>query len=237
MNYISIRGFSQSTNCLNKLFKITRYTKPVDKTVYKAGDHVKGVKIPFIKKQYPEYDYETRFFKRQNRGLYGGAQITSSHTCSESGNKNLRTHKPNIVRTKLWSETLNKLIQLRVSTKVLRTITKEGGLDNYLLKDKPARVKTIGLTGWRLKYDILKTHDLKQLKQHDNQQVFHIDKSGRKFIVGKNKLIKDLFPLVQRDSYYPITYKQFLANHTWLTFDEVIEKLEGYGYDFQQACI
>ena len=66
-------------------------------------------------------------FKRQNRGLYGGLQRKRSKSCSEYLNKTLRAHRPNVQWTKLWSETLNKRLRLRVATRVLKTISKEGG--------------------------------------------------------------------------------------------------------------
>lgn len=234
-----IRQYHKNTVALEKYYKITRYTKPIDTTKYKAGDSREGLSIPFFKKKYPDYAYETMFFKRQNRGLYGGLQRTRSKTCSESRNKNLRSHVPNVVKSKLWSETLNKAIHTRVSTSLLRTITKEGGLDNYLLKDKPARIKTMGLKGWKLRYEIMKKKDLESLPKVEKDgklhQVYYIHDDGKRIVVGKNKLLKELWNYAQRDTYTPITWKEYLRNHSYLTLKELVSKLENYGFDFAKV--
>ena len=65
-------------------------------------------------------------FKRQNRGLYG-LQRKRSKSCSEYLNKTLRAHRPNVQWTKLWSETLNKRLRLRVATRVLKPYLKKEG--------------------------------------------------------------------------------------------------------------
>lgn len=236
---LGVRSFSCSSAALaEKLYKITKYAKPVDTNTYLAGHEAPYNKvIPRVKKLYPEYEYETMFFKRQNRGLYGGLQRKRSKNCSESGNKSTRAHLPNIVKAKLWSETLNKQISTRVSTTVLRTVTKEGGLDLYLLKEKPARVKTIGLKGWRLKYDILNQKQIAANSEGQKATVYHILDSGKKITVGRNKLLKALYPLVFKDSYEPIEWHQFLKTHTVLTTEELVQKLENYEFDFAPITI
>lgn len=239
---VPFRGFNQSAyNLRDKYYKILKYTKPVDTTIYKAGDAVEGVSIPKFRRKYPLYEYETMFFKRQNRGLYGGLQRKRSKSCSESKNKNLRAHKPNIVKAKLWSETLNKAVQTRVATKVLKTINKEGGLDNYLTKEKPARIKTVGLKGWRLRYDILKKKELDALpsveKDGEIRKVYYIHTDGKMLIVGKNKLLKELYEFAKRDTYTPLEWKRFLSLHTYLTIEEVVDKLEHYNFDFSKVTV
>ena len=37
----------------------------------------------------------------------------------------------------------------------MRTIKKCGGLDQYLLGDKPARIKELGLFGWKLRWRVM----------------------------------------------------------------------------------
>ncbi|OBA23726.1 hypothetical protein METBIDRAFT_64862 [Metschnikowia bicuspidata var. bicuspidata NRRL YB-4993] len=220
-----------------KYFKITKYARPIDTTVYKAGDKIPSKGVPTKNKLYPDYKYEAMFFKRQNRGLYGGLQRKRSKTCSESKNKNLRAHLPNIVKAKLWSETLNKCISTRVSTRLLRTVTKEGGIDNYLLKDSSAREKTMGLKGWRLRYDIMKTKELQERSAGSPKPVYHVLESGRKITVGKTKLLKHLYPFVYRDNYEPMDYEKFLRTHGYLTIAEVVSKLEHYKFDFNQVSV
>lgn len=236
---LGCRSFSCSSVALaEKYYKITKYTKPVDTNTYSAGDDMPYNKvIPRVKKLYPEYEYETMFFKRQNRGMYAGLQRKRSKNCSESGNKSNRAHLPNIVKAKLWSETLNKRVSARVSTTLLRTVTKEGGLDNYLLKDKPARVKTMGLKAWRLKYDIMRQQEISANSEGVSATVYHILDSGKRITVGRNKLLKELYPLVFRDNYEPIDWNQFLKTHTVLSTEELVQKLEHYDYDFASITV
>lgn len=47
-----------------------------------------------------------------------------------------RTYKPNVVKKKLYSPTLDKTLQLRVTPHTLRCIDKAGGFDEYV-KDSP----------------------------------------------------------------------------------------------------
>lgn len=231
-------GRVHGPNKYDKYRKILRYTKPINTKVYQAGDVLRKLeKVESKPQQYPQYAFETQFFKRQNRGLYGGLQITRSKNCSESGNKSLRTHKPNIVKTKLWSEALNKQIQTRVSTSVLKIITKEGGLDRYLTKDKPARIKTLGLKGWRLRYDVLKKYEHEDLQQGHSKPVFYIHPDGKHVTVGRNRLLRELYPLVFKDRYEPLEWSQYLRTHRHLTFGELTAKLEQYNFDFAPITI
>jgi large subunit ribosomal protein L28 len=57
----------------------------------------------------------------------------------------------------LWSDSLKVFVRTRVTTRVLRTIDKVGGLDAYLLGIKPARVKELGPWGWRLRWRVMQT--------------------------------------------------------------------------------
>ena len=45
-----------------------------------------------------------------------------------------------------------------MTAKVLKTISKEGGIDNYLTKEG-LRIKELGPTGWKLRYRVLKRKD------------------------------------------------------------------------------
>lgn len=122
---------------------------------YKLGDR-RPVYMPGSPVEYPPYPYgESRIYKQSNDGLYGGSFIQFGNSISESKHKIRRKWYPNTIKKSLWSQELNKMIRMKLSTRVLKTISHEGGLDNYILKDKPARVKELGPFGWRLRYDIL----------------------------------------------------------------------------------
>lgn len=233
---MGLRGLSSSAVLASreKYFKITKYAKPIDTTVYKAGDAMPNQAIPAEGYKYPKYAYEPMFFKRQNRGLYAGLQRKASNLCSESGNKTKTYHLPNIVKAKLWSETLNRAISTRVSTTLLRTVTKEGGIDNYLLKDKPARVKTMGIKGWKLKYDIMMQKQIEEQSKGSDVPIYHILESGKKITAPKEKLLELLYPIVYRENYEPITQKDFLRTHSYLTMEQLVAKLEERNFDFSE---
>ncbi|EDN03807.1 conserved hypothetical protein [Histoplasma mississippiense (nom. inval.)] len=120
----------------------------------------------------PEYPYgPARFFKQSNTGLYGGSTIQFGNKISKGRNKGKtrRTWKPNIRHEELYSEALGKTLQLKVQHRVLRTIKKVGGLDQYLLGDKPARIKELGIFGWNLRWKVMQSKAM-QKKFKDEQK-------------------------------------------------------------------
>lgn len=63
---------------------------------------------------------------------------------------------------RLWSDGLNKFIRTRVTTRVLRTVDKCGGLDEYLLGEKANRVKELGMGGWKLRWRIMQSPKVRE---------------------------------------------------------------------------
>jgi ribosomal protein L28 len=72
-------------------------------------------------------------FKIADRGLFGGAKLTTGNRISEFRNKNKRRWEPSLKFVSLYSEMLDKKIHLRVTPKVLKRVDSLGGLDNYIL--------------------------------------------------------------------------------------------------------
>lgn len=107
----------------------------------------------------PPYPYgPARWFKRQNKGLFGGQSIHfGNNVSSKTETKTRRKWLPNIQRKRLWSDALNRSVQLKVTTRVLRTIDKCGGLDEYVLGERPARIKELGMLGWSLRWRVMGT--------------------------------------------------------------------------------
>lgn len=176
--------------------------------------------LPREAPKYPPYPYgPATFYKQSNRGLYGGKVLQFGHKISEEFNqKSLRIFRPNVQATTLWSDALKRNIRVKLVTSVLRTITKEGGLDNYLLKDTPARIKELGPYGWCLRYDILQ-----RIAEHERTA----PKPEEGLSVGKARLIKDLFTLNSQG----LSFKQFRSEHSGLSGDILIEKLRENGAD------
>ncbi|KAF9878458.1 ribosomal L28 family protein [Colletotrichum karsti] len=107
----------------------------------------------------PPYPYGPRLiYKQSNAGLYGTARIRTGHNVSEKHHQvSPRVWRPNVHRRKLWSECLGAWVRTRLTTRVLRTVRKEGGLDEYVLKNKAARVKELGPGGWKLRWLVMQT--------------------------------------------------------------------------------
>ncbi|KAI9661544.1 MAG: 39S ribosomal protein L24, mitochondrial [Trizodia sp. TS-e1964] len=111
----------------------------------------------------PAYPYPaSRTYKQSNFGLYGGTHIQFGNTISERTEiKNRRKWLPNIHSKRLWSASLKRWLKIKVSSRALRTIDKVGGLDEYLLGEKPARIKELGMGGWKLRWRIMQTESVK----------------------------------------------------------------------------
>jgi large subunit ribosomal protein L28 len=120
---------------------------------------------PFVKPgPIPDYPYgESQFYKQSNLGLYGRQKIRFGNMVSEKNEiKTRRYWRPNVQRKRLWSDSLSSFIRIRVTTRVLRTIDKCGGLDEYLLGEKAARIKDLGVGGWKLRWRIMQTEKVKE---------------------------------------------------------------------------
>ncbi|KAJ6090389.1 54S ribosomal protein L24 [Penicillium sp. IBT 16267x] len=108
----------------------------------------------------PPYPFGPRqWYKQADTGLYGGAMIRFGNKISKGRNegKTRRSWKPNVRRKKIPSEALGEDLFIKVTRRALRTIIKEGGLDNYLLSDKPARIQELGMFGWELRWKVMQT--------------------------------------------------------------------------------
>lgn len=107
----------------------------------------------------PPYPYGPALhYKQSDSGLYGGASIQFGNKVSEKNAlKSRRAWRPNIHSKRLWSDALGRFVHVKVQARVLRTVDKCGGLDEYLLGEKPGRVKELGVEGWRLRWLVMGT--------------------------------------------------------------------------------
>ncbi|KAI0010075.1 hypothetical protein F4779DRAFT_327679 [Xylariaceae sp. FL0662B] len=112
----------------------------------------------------PEYPYGPfRWYKQRNQGLYGGAKIRTGNTVTgvkkkqSHPKKSAATWLPNRHTKRLWSVALQGFVRTRVTANVLRTVDRLGGIDEYLLGSKAARIKELGPAGWALRYKIIQT--------------------------------------------------------------------------------
>ena len=69
-----------------------------------------------------------------------GKKTTVGHNVSHSERKTKRTFLPNLQKLKFHSDILGRDFLLRVSTAGLRTLTKHGGLDGYVMAKPISRL-------------------------------------------------------------------------------------------------
>lgn len=112
----------------------------------------------------PPYPYGPRLvYKQSNRGLYGNARIRFGNVVAPRyKNKSQRFWRPNVRVKNYHSPSLGARIKTRLTLRVLKTIKKEGGLENYLLKSKPARIKELGPGGWNLRWLLMQTRAVQE---------------------------------------------------------------------------
>jgi large subunit ribosomal protein L28 len=111
----------------------------------------------------PEYPYgPARLYKQSNKGLYGGQMIQFGNNISrKTETTTRRIWRPNVLSKSLYSVALKKRIELRVTSRVLKIIDNEGGLDEYLLKPTETRIKELGPMGWALRWTLLQRPEVK----------------------------------------------------------------------------
>ena len=113
-----------------------------------------------------------RWYKQANTGLYGNLAIRTGNRVSEQNEiKTPRKWRPNLHCKRLWSDAVNRFVRVRVVTRVLRTIDKVGGLDNYLLGDAKGRIRELGVTGWALRWRLWHTEMVRTRLQETRDQM------------------------------------------------------------------
>lgn len=112
----------------------------------------------------PPYPYgERRLYKQSNSGLYGSARIRFGNRVAEKhGNKCRRFWRPNVHVKVFFVPALRANVKTRLTLRVLKTIRREGGLQEYLLKSKPARIKELGPGGWNLRWLVMQTRAVQE---------------------------------------------------------------------------
>ena len=77
-----------------------------------------------------------------------GKGVAFGNNVSHSKRRTRRRFNPNLQVTSLISESLGRMVRLRLTTHAIRTIEHNGGLDSFLAK---AKVADLGLIERRLK--------------------------------------------------------------------------------------
>lgn len=79
-----------------------------------------------------------------------GKKVLYGHNVAHSNVKTNRRFEPNLQRATLYSDVLGRKLPLRVSTRALRSVQKNGGIDSFLLKMDDAKLAEEGLRLKRL---------------------------------------------------------------------------------------
>ena len=69
-----------------------------------------------------------------------GKGVMSGNNVSHANNRTRRRFLPNLQRTSMQSEILDRKVNLRVATSAMRTVEKHGGLDAFLLQARNAEL-------------------------------------------------------------------------------------------------
>jgi len=81
------------------------------------------------------------------RCAFTGKGVMSGNNVSHANNKTRRRFLPNIQQTAMFSDALGRMVRLKLSTRAIRTIEHNGGLDAFLLStpDRKLRVAAVRL--------------------------------------------------------------------------------------------
>ncbi len=63
-----------------------------------------------------------------------GKGVQTGNNVSHAHNKTRRRFLPNLQKTSLHSEALDRMVRLKITTQAIRTIERAGGLDAYLME-------------------------------------------------------------------------------------------------------
>ena len=69
-----------------------------------------------------------------------GKGVLAGNNVSHAHNKTRRRFLPNVQQTSMLSDALGQQVTLKLSTRAIRTIEKNGGLDAYLLSTPNAKL-------------------------------------------------------------------------------------------------
>lgn len=87
------------------------------------------------------------------RCAFTGKGVMSGNNVSHANNKTRRRFLPNIQQTAMFSDALGRMVRLKLSTRAIRTIEHNGGLDAFLLSTPDRK---LGVEAVRLKRNIRK---------------------------------------------------------------------------------
>ena len=91
-----------------------------------------------------------------------GKLVITGNKVSHANNKTKRRFIPNLQNVSLYSDKLGKKLKFRIATSTLRTVEKNGGIDNFLVN---ANVSQLSIAARKYKKNILKFFDNETVKK------------------------------------------------------------------------
>ena len=82
-----------------------------------------------------------------------GTKPMTGNNVSHANNRTKRRFIPNLQNVKLYSNSLNKYVNLNITVKTMKTVEKNGGLDAYLTKTSN---RNLAQNALKIKKQILK---------------------------------------------------------------------------------
>ncbi|MPZ08824.1 MAG: 50S ribosomal protein L28 [Kiloniellaceae bacterium] len=73
---------------------------------------------------------------------FTGKGVQSGNNVSHANNKSRRRFLPNLQDVSLMSDALGTTVQMRLSTRAIRSVEKRGGIDAFLLSTPAAKLGT-----------------------------------------------------------------------------------------------
>ncbi len=75
-----------------------------------------------------------------------GKGVQAGNNVSHANNKSRRRFLPNLQETSLLSDALGRVVKLKLSTRAIRSIEHNGGLDAYLVKTSNSKLTDEAVT-------------------------------------------------------------------------------------------
>jgi large subunit ribosomal protein L28 len=90
-----------------------------------------------------------------------GKKVMSGNNVSKAKNRTRRKFLPNLQNVKLFSKSLDKFINMKICVRSLKTVEKNGGLDDYLTKtsNRVLAPEALAVKNKILKHTIKKQND------------------------------------------------------------------------------
>ena len=107
------------------------------------------------------YTLFRRIPKGAERGLYGGKGIIYGEKVTFSNKKTKKIWRPNIQKKKYFSQILDTMVNIKLTTAAMRCIDKAGGFDSYIYHTPEKKLQSkLGMALKQRMRDVVQKFDL-----------------------------------------------------------------------------